>query len=160
MISVVSLAGYFGFATARAPEPTPTPQTVSVTQCDVAQTVTAPGNLVNINEADVKMPATGKLSKVNVRVGDIVKAGQTLAELDPVTTTQAQVNFLEAQKDLETLHKQRTALNYPRATDAFIKDLRRKIKLAKESVSYLDGLYKNEEDTLLQAQFFSSLTNA
>ena len=160
MILVVSLAGYFGFATAKAPEPTPTPQTVAVKQCDVAQTVTAPGNLVNVNETDVKMPATGKLSTVNVRVGDTVKAGQALADLDPVTTTQAQVNFLEAQKSLEDLQKQRNILNYPRATDAFIKDLRRKIKLAKESVSYLDGLYKNEEDPLLQVQFFSSLTNA
>ncbi len=160
MVLIVSLAGYFGFATSMPPEPTPTPQTVAVTQCDVAQTVTAPGNLVNVNETDVKMPATGKLSTVNVRVGDTVKAGQALADLDPVTTTQAQVNFLEAQKSLEDLQKQRNILNYPRATDVFIKDLRRKIKLAKESVSYLDGLYKNEEDPLLQAQFFSSLTNA
>ena len=159
-IFVISAAGYFGFASTKEPEPTPTPQTVAVTSCDVEQTVTAPGNLVNVNEAEVKMPATGKLSGVNVRVGDIVEAGQTLAELDPVTTTQAQVDLLEAQQALEKLQKQRTSLNYPRATDAFIKDLRRKIKLAKESVSYMENLYKNEEDPLMQAQFFSSLTNA
>lgn len=159
-IFVISAAGYFGFASTKEPEPTPTPQTVAVTSCDVEQTVTAPGNLVNVNEAEVKMPATGKLSGVNVRVGDIVEAGQTLAELDPVTTTQAQVDLLEAQQVLEKLQKQRTSLNYPRATDAFIKDLRRKIKLAKESVSYMENLYKNEEDPLMQAQFFSSLTNA
>ena len=80
-ILIVSTAGYFGFVTTQEPEPTPTtPQTVSVTSCDVEQTVTAPGNLVNVNETDVKMPATGKLSGVNVRVGDTVKAGQTLAE--------------------------------------------------------------------------------
>ena len=157
---VIGAAGYFGFASTKAPEPTSTPQTVSVTSCDVEQTVTAPGNLVNVNEAEVNMPATGKLSGVKVRVGDIVKAGQTLAELDPVTTTQAQVDLLEAQQALEKLQKQRTALNYPRATDAFIKDLRRKIKLAKESMSYLENLYKNEEDSLMQAQFFASLTNA
>jgi len=159
-ILVIGAAGYFGFASTKEPEPTPTPQTVAVTSCDVEQTVTAPGNLVNVNEAEVKMPATGKLSGVNVRVGDIVEAGQTLAELDPVTTTQAQVDLLEAQQALEKLQKQRTSLNYPRATDAFIKDLRRKIKLAKESVSYLENLYKNEEDPLMQVQFFSSLTNA
>jgi multidrug efflux pump subunit AcrA (membrane-fusion protein) len=160
VIAVIGASGYFGFASTKEPEPTPTPQTVSVTSCDVEQTVTAPGNLVNVNEEEVKMPATGKLSGVKVRVGDIVNAGQTLAELDPVTTTQAQVDLLEAQQALEKLQKQRTALNYPRATDAFIKDLRRKIKLAKESVSYLESLYKNEEDPLMQSQFFSSLTNA
>ena len=159
-ILVIGASGYFGFATTQEPEPTPTPQTVSVTSCDVEQTVTAPGNLVNVNEAEVKMPATGKLSAVNVRVGDQVEAGQTLAELDPVTTTQAQVNLLEAQQELEKIQKQRTALDYPRATNDFIKDLRRKVKLAKESVSYFEGLYKNEEDPMMQSQFLTALTAA
>ncbi|HXD11009.1 MAG TPA: hypothetical protein VN653_13170, partial [Anaerolineales bacterium] len=45
---VIGAAGYFGFASTKAPEPTSTPQTVSVTSCDVEQTVTAPGNLVNV----------------------------------------------------------------------------------------------------------------
>ncbi len=160
IILVISLAGYFGFATSKPPEPTPTPQTVAVTQCDVAQTVTAPGNLVNVNEADVKMPATGKLSGVNVRVGDRVTAGQALADLDPVTTTQAQVNYLEAQKDLETLQKQRTALDYPRATDAFIKDLRKQIKAANASIDSLDSAYKNAQDPQIKSQLLDQLANA
>jgi len=155
---VVGGAGYFGFASTKEPEPTPTPQTVAVTSCDVEQTVTAPGNLVNVNEADVKMPATGKLSGVNVRVGDIVEAGQTLAELDPVTTTQAQVDLLEAQQALEKLQKQRTALNYPRATDDFIKDLRKKVKAAKETISFLESSYKNSDDPMLRSQLLGSLT--
>src|SRR5919112_5985565 len=81
-ILIISTAGYFGFSTSKTPEAIPTPQTVSVTKCDVEQTVTAPGNLVNVNEADVQMPATGRLSAVRVRVGDRVRTGQTLAELD------------------------------------------------------------------------------
>jgi multidrug efflux pump subunit AcrA (membrane-fusion protein) len=160
MILAISVGGYFGFATTKQPEPTPRPPTVSVTSCDVEQTVTAPGNLVNINEADVKMPATGKLSGVNVRVGDMVAAGQTLAELDPVTTTQAQVNFLEAQKELEKLQKQRNILNYPRATDAFIKDLRKQIRAAKDSISFLETSYKNTDDPLIKSQLLASLTSA
>jgi RND family efflux transporter MFP subunit len=160
IILVISLAGYFGFATSKPPEPTPTPQTVAVTQCDVAQTVTAPGNLVNVNEADVKMPATGKLSGVNVRVGDRVTVGQALADLDPVTTTQAQVNYLEAQKDLEMLQKQRTALDYPRATDAFIKDLRKQIKAANASIDSLDSAYKNAQDPQIKSQLLDQLANA
>jgi len=159
-IVVIGASGYFGFASTKEPEPTPTPQTVSVTSCDVEQTVTAPGNLVNVNEAQVNMPATGKLSGVKVRVGDIVKAGQTLAELDPVTTTQAQVDLLEAQKDLEKLQKQRTALNYPRATNDFIKDLRKKIKAAKETISFLESSYKNANDPLVKPQLLASLTAA
>ena len=160
IVVVIGAAGYFGFATTKEPEPTPTPQTVSVTQCDVEQTVTAPGNLVNVNQAEVKMPATGKLSLVNVRVGDKVKAGQSLAELDPVTTTQAQVDLLEAQQQLEKLQKQRNVLNYPRATDAFIKDLRKQIKAANESIDFLESSYRNTDDPLVKSQLLANLTNA
>src|SRR5512147_796440 len=103
MIVVISMAGYFGFATTKQPEPTPTPQTVAVTKCDVEQTVTAPGNLVNVNEADVHMPTTGRISTVKVRVGDPVRTGQILAELDNVTTSQAKLDLLSAQDDLEKL---------------------------------------------------------
>ena len=160
MIIVVAAAGYFGFATTKPPEPTATPQTVPVTTCDVEQTVTAPGNLVNINEAEVKMPATGILSKVNVRVGDKVKAGQTLAELDPVTTTQAQVDLLEAQDTLETAQKHRTVLDYPRATDEFIQDLRRQVRTTEQSVSKLNSAAKNAEDPTLRSQLLASLATA
>ena len=159
-ILLVSVSGYLGFATTKEPEATPTPQTVSVTSCDVEQTVTAPGNLVNVNEADVLMPATGRLSAVSVRVGDRVRTGQILAELDAVTTTQAQLDLLEAQDELEKLQKRRTSLDYPRATDAFIKDLRKQIKAAKETVSDLEDSAKNAEDAMAKSQLLASLVVA
>jgi RND family efflux transporter MFP subunit len=157
---IVSTAGYLGFSTTETPEPTPTPQTVSVTSCDVEQTVTAPGNLVNINQADVQMPATGSLSAVNVRVGDSVRKGQVLAELDPVTTTQAQLNLLQAEEELEKLQKRRTSLDYPRATDDFIKDLRKQLKAAKQAVSELNDASRGAEDPMLRSQLLANLATA
>ena len=159
-ILIISAAGYFGFSTSKTPEPTPTPQTVAVTRCDVEQTVTAPGNLVNVNQADVQMPTTGRISKVNFRVGDRVRAGQILAELDPVTTTQAQLDLLEAQDELEKLQRRRTALDYPRATDDFIKDLRKQVKAAKQTISELEGAAKNAEDPTIPSQLLASLATA
>ena len=159
-ILLITTAGYLGFSTTNTPTPTPTPQTVAVTSCDVEQTVTAPGNLVIVNQVDVHMPATGRLSTVNVRVGDRVRAGQILAEMDPVTTTQAQLDLLEAQEELEKLQRQRTSLDYPRATDEFIKDLRRQVKAAKESVSELEGAVKHAEDPTLRSQLLASLAAA
>src|SRR5512134_3353997 len=156
-ILIISTAGYLGFSTTKTPTPTPTPETLAVTTCDVEQTVTAPGNLVNVNQTDVHMPATGRLSAVNVRVGDRVRAGQLLADLDPVTTSQAQLDLLEAQDELEKLQKRRTSLDYPRATDDFIKDLRRQVKSAKNSVSDLDDEAKNAEDSLVRSQLLASL---
>jgi RND family efflux transporter MFP subunit len=159
-ILIISTAGYLGFSTTKTPEPTPPPQTVSVTSCDVEQTVTAPGNLVNVDQANVYMPATGKISKVNVRVGDEVRAGQILAELDPVTTTQAQLDLLESQEELEKLQKRRISLDYPRATDDFIKDLRKQVKAAKQSVSELNDAAKNAEDPTMRAQLLASAATA
>jgi multidrug efflux pump subunit AcrA (membrane-fusion protein) len=159
-VLIISAAGYFGFATTNEPEPTPAPQTVSVTSCDVEQTVTAPGNLVNVNESDVQMPSTGRISKVRVREGDQVQAGQILADLDDVTTTQAQLDLLEAQGELDKLQKRRTALDYPRATNDFIKDLRKQVKAAKQSVSQLADAAKSAEDATIRSQLLASLTTA
>jgi RND family efflux transporter MFP subunit len=159
-ILVISTAGYFGFATTNTPTPTPTPQTIAVTTCDVEQTVTAPGNLVNVNQGAVNMPTEGRLAAVNVRVGDAVKAGEILAELDPVTTTQAQLDLLEAQEELEKLQRRRTSLDYPRATDDFIKDLRRQVRAAKESVKDLEGAAKSAEDPMVRSQLLASLATA
>ncbi|HSL28207.1 MAG TPA: efflux RND transporter periplasmic adaptor subunit [Anaerolineales bacterium] len=157
---IISTAGYLGFSTSTPPTATPTLQTVSVTTCDVEQSVTAPGNLINVHQTNVQMPATGRLAQVNVRVGERVQAGHILAELDPVTTTQAQLDLLEAQEELEKLQKRRTALDYPRATDDFIKDLRRQVKAAKQAVSELDGAAKNAEDPMMKSQLLMSLTTA
>jgi macrolide-specific efflux system membrane fusion protein len=159
-ILIISTAGYLGFSTTETPEPTPTPETIAVTTCDVEQTVTAPGNLVNVDQADVHMPATGRLSSVSVRIGDSVRAGQILAELDPVTTTQAQLDLLEAQEELEKLQRRRTSLDYPRATDDFIKDLRRQVRAAKQSVKELEGAAKTAEDPTLRSQLLASLAAA
>lgn len=160
MLAVIAAAGYFGFSTTQEPTPIAAPQTVSVTTCDVQQTVTAPGNLVNVNIADVNMPTTGKLSGVNVRVGDQVTAGQTLAELDPVASTQAQLDLLEAQEALEEAQKDRTVLDYPRATDAYIKDLRKKVNTQKDVVDELETNYRHAEDPILRAQILASVTTA
>jgi macrolide-specific efflux system membrane fusion protein len=157
---IISTAGYLGYSTTQTPTPTPTPETIAVTTCDVEQTVTAPGNLVNVNQADVPMPVKGKLAEVNVRVGDTVRKGQILAELDPVTTTQAQLDLLEAQEEWDKLQKRRTSLDYPRATDDFIKDLRKQVKAEKQSVKELEGAAKNAEDPTLRSQLLASLANA
>src|SRR5829696_1716093 len=81
-------------------------------------------------------------------------------ELDAVTKTQAQLNLLEAQDVLEKAQKNRTILDYPRATDAFIKDLRKKIANAKEVVNELNDSYKKTEDAMMRSQILASLTTA
>ncbi len=159
-ILIVSTAGYFGFQTTQEPEPTAVPQTVTVERCDVGQTVTAPGNLVNVDLANVNMPTTGSLARVFVRVGDVVKAGQVLAELDDVAKSETQLKLIEAQEALNEAQKNRTAMDYPRATDAFIKEYRQKIKVQKKRVGLLADSYQNAIGPEAKAAALLQLANA
>lgn len=157
---IVSTAGYFGFQTTQEPEATPAPQTVSVGRCDVEQTVTAPGSLVNVDLASVNMPVIGKLSNVSVRIGDAVLKGQTLAELDEVAKSQAQLAFIEAQEELNTAQKNRVAMDYPRATDAYIKEYKQKIKYQKQKIGLLSDAYNNAIGPEAKAAALMQLSDA
>jgi RND family efflux transporter MFP subunit len=161
-IAAIGAAGYFGFASSASPTPTaqPAPQTVAVTTCDVEQTVTAPGKVVNASESYVKMPVNGKLSQISVKPGDHVTAGQTLAELDAVAKNEAQVKLLEAKDALETAQKTRTSMDYPRATADYLKKLDKEIKVAKESVALMDEAYRNAETAEIRAQALNALIAA
>lgn len=162
LAAVIGGAGYAGFVRSIPPNPTPppAPKTVSVEKCNVEQTVTAPGRLVNTSEEMVKMPVQGKLAKVLVEPGDLVTAGQVLAELDDVAKSQAQVNLLEAKNALEEAKKYRISLDYPRATDEYLAKLKRQIKMAEENVALMADLYKHTEDPTLKAQALASLADA
>ncbi len=162
MLAVIGAAGYFGFASSAPVTPTapPAPKTVAVTTCQVEQTVSAPGVLVNTSETYVKMPVNGKLASVLVKPGERVSAGQVLAELDAVARSEAQVKVLEAKEALDQVQKIRTSLDYPRATDEYIKKLGKDIKNARENVALMADLYKHTDDAVLKAQALTNLSNA
>lgn len=63
--------------------PSPKPVTVSVSKGDVAQTVTAPGQLVGIQERMLGVDIDGRLLELTVRPGTIIQAGDIIARLDP-----------------------------------------------------------------------------
>jgi membrane fusion protein, macrolide-specific efflux system len=77
--------------------------TATVTTGDIEDTVTALGNLQPKNYVDVGAQVSGQLNKINVAVGDKVKQGDLLAEIDPtvaeakVTADQAALASLQAQ---------------------------------------------------------------
>lgn len=57
--------------------------TVSVTRNDIESSVTALGTLQPRRYVDVGAQASGQIRKLHVEVGDQVKAGQLLVEIDP-----------------------------------------------------------------------------
>lgn len=160
MILVISAAGYFGFKTTQEPEPTPAPQTVTVDRCDVDQSVTAPGNLVNVGLKNITMPATGMLDEIYVRVGDVVREGQTLADLDAVAKSEAQLRAIEAQEELDEAQRKRISMDYPRASDSFLKEYKGKIKMQKKLVGQLTAIYENAIGPQAKASALIQLSNA
>ena len=88
---------------------TPTPQvrTTRVTQGDVRQVLTVPGEVVPANTQQLAFSASGRLVELNVRVGDEVTQGKVLAVLDQaplkLALAQAQVTYQIKKDALKTL---------------------------------------------------------
>lgn len=77
--------------------------TVVIGYGDIEENVTAQGKLEPKEYVDVGAQVTGQLMKLHVELGDIVKTGQLLAEIDPriyaarVEAGEARINNLQAQ---------------------------------------------------------------
>ncbi|CAI8794910.1 membrane fusion protein, macrolide-specific efflux system [Pseudomonas sp. IT-P74] len=59
--------------------------TVQVNRADIESSVTALGTLQPRRYVDVGAQASGQIQKIHVEVGDVVKEGQLLVEIDPST---------------------------------------------------------------------------
>ncbi|MBE7469035.1 MAG: hypothetical protein DPW09_07515 [Anaerolineae bacterium] len=83
-LAVIGGAGYMGTQNgqATASETPQTPTTVAVTRGEVQQTVTAPGQVVNTQEALLGFETSGQVAEITVRPGEWVAAGQVLARLN------------------------------------------------------------------------------
>jgi multidrug efflux pump subunit AcrA (membrane-fusion protein) len=109
-ILVISAAGYFGFATTQEPEPTRAPETIAVTICDVEQSVAAPGTLENTSETQILMPVDGHLSRVMVKAGESVSAGQVLASVDDISKAEAWSELKDAEDAYQAAYNYRKSL--------------------------------------------------
>ena len=116
-IATIGGAGYMGVRIATPQQQvadTVAPVTVAVTEGDVRQTVTAPGELQWTETINLSMGAGGRIAEIHVRPGDWVTAGDALVELETVdleravtqaelSLSQAQVSLSQAQLKLEQL---------------------------------------------------------
>lgn len=85
-------------------EPFKTDETIAtIGYGDIEENVTAQGKLEPKEYVDVGAQVTGQLQKLHVEIGDVVKTGQLLAEIDPriyasrVQADEARINTLQAQ---------------------------------------------------------------
>ena len=81
VVVAASWIGYEQFGKAKA-QAAPDYETVTVDRGDISSTVSATGSILPEREANLNFQGAGSVAKVGVQVGDQVKGGQVLAELD------------------------------------------------------------------------------
>jgi len=104
-VALAAVAGLLLYAV-RAPAQAPQYLTATVERGDIENAVLATGLLEGIKQVDVGAQVSGQLKSLKVKVGDKVKKGQWLAEIDPLVL---QNTLRQAQVDEENLQAQKRA---------------------------------------------------
>lgn len=99
--------------------------TGTVKMGNVKQTVSATGTVEAPTEYNLTFGTNGKVTEIDVKVGDTVKAGQVLAKVDQTQAqqqvVQAQANLTQAQLKLSQLQAPPTQVSVLQAQDAVTK---------------------------------------
>ncbi|WP_336355558.1 macrolide transporter subunit MacA [Pseudomonas granadensis] len=104
-VALAAVAGLLLYAV-QAPAQAPQYLTATVERGDIENAVLATGLLEGIKQVDVGAQVSGQLKSLKVKVGDKVKKGQWLAEIDPLVL---QNTLRQAQVDEENLQAQKRA---------------------------------------------------
>jgi multidrug efflux pump subunit AcrA (membrane-fusion protein) len=112
LVGVIA-AAYFMVGSTEATSPVST-RTVTVTRGSLTATVTGSGNLAGSRTSSLAFGASGKVTSVEVKVGDKVKKGQTLARIDTTsakrTLKAAKATLASAQASYDELVEGRSSL--------------------------------------------------
>ncbi|OLF53507.1 macrolide transporter subunit MacA [Pseudomonas chlororaphis] len=102
----LAVAAALVFYAVQVPAQAPQYLTATVERGDIENAVLAAGLLEGIKQVDVGAQVSGQLKSLKVKLGDKVKKGQWLAEIDPLVL---QNTLRQAQVDEENLQAQRRA---------------------------------------------------
>jgi membrane fusion protein, macrolide-specific efflux system len=130
LISLLALAGliaggwYWYASAAREPEEN-AQRPITITRGTIQEVVTSQGKLEAKQYVDVGTQVSGQLRKLHVDIGDTVKQGELLAELDPrvyqaqVEANEARLNSLRAQLNQQKAQLTLAEQNFKRNRDLF-----------------------------------------
>jgi len=83
MLAVVGVAGWMAWQNYMQAKAPVAPDTVAATRGDIQQTVLANGILQANSLVSVGAQVSGRIEKLDVKIGDVVKKGALIAEIDP-----------------------------------------------------------------------------
>ncbi|KLU65852.1 macrolide export protein MacA [Desulfosporosinus acididurans] len=105
IVAVALVGGNILYNTQNAKADTPSYITGTVRMGTVEKSVSASGTIQPLNQYDLSSGSGGKITEIDVKVGDSVKAGQQLAKLDPSQAQEqldtAQANLIQAQAKVD-----------------------------------------------------------
>ncbi len=115
LVTALAIAGCSLSASAQRPGSTPDGmETGMVESTTQTETVESTGSINAAQDALLTWKISGVVSQVNVKAGDMVKAGQVLAELEPTSVPanilSSQVDLINAEQNLEDLEPTQLAI--------------------------------------------------
>jgi len=121
-------------------KPIPPESIVTVEQGDIARSVVARGKIEPLSKVEVKSKANGIIKALSVDVGDSVKEGQILAELDK-EDLQAQVRGAQAALEGEQANRQAAIATEAKAR---IEAANPELEFARRDYERAQGLFKEK----------------
>jgi len=126
-----------------ANEMVPVTETCEVTRQDLKKTISLNGTIAALDKQSVASELTGvKINSLKVRVGDRVKKGDVIAELDTTNTQK----YLDKAKDALNIAKQKDSLELAAAQrnyDAAVETARIQIERAEKEAEKADKAYND-----------------
>lgn len=148
-IIILAALGWGGYAIFADKKVATTYTTESVTRGDLAQTVSATGNIVSSQQIELSFMLTGKADSVLADVGDRVVKGQKLATIDRNTFPQ---QLQQAQLDIKVQKETLRNMERDRNDDVYSKNQRnaQEAVIQKAQAAY-EGILRQARDSSLYA---------
>ena len=148
-LGLAAVAGLIFYAV-QAPAEPPQYLLASVERADIENAVLATGLLEGIKQVDVGAQVSGQMKSLKVKLGDKVKKGQWLAEIDPLVL---QNTLRQAQVDEENLQAQRRAtlaqLKQTQAVYTRYRDLQEDASISRQDFETAESAYDVQRANLL-----------
>ncbi len=109
LVIVVAIAavGFWGYSSLHPKAAPVALSTVTVARGDVSSTVSSSGTVISPSDIALAPTTSGTLAKLNVKVGQSVRAGQVLAQMDTTSLSssvaQAESSLAQAQANLAAI---------------------------------------------------------
>lgn len=163
VVGGVGLALWLGFGGSNSSQKENAANIAQVEQGDLESVVTAQGTLEPKEYVDVGAQVSGKVEKLHVEIGDAVKAGELIAEIDPdvyksqMQASEAELKVLEAQraeqrsliKQAEQKYNRNKKLIKDKAVSTeLLQDSETDLEVAKAKMTSLNAQIEKAQSTL------------